>query len=93
MTTDKRIAAARFNAFIDTIAGWQGEFVHLDPSEIFSCYEPEEGHEAACKRILQTIANLRAPVKSMRLAAQVYVDLTTTDDTRLEGEVLGYTYW
>jgi hypothetical protein len=90
---DNRLRSDQFETFINTIAGWQGEFILLDPEQVFGGYEPKGGNEVAVKHILHIIANVRASVIAMRLTAQVYVNLADTDDTRLEGDVLGYTYW
>lgn len=90
---DNRLAFDQFESFINTVAGWQGEFIILDPEEIFADYPPKGGNEAACKRILHTLANVRASIPAMKSAVKVYVDLADTDDIRLEGDVLGYTYW
>jgi hypothetical protein len=90
---NNRLTPLWFEIFINKVADWQGEFILLDPAEIFAGGEVKGGHEAAFKHILHTIANVRASVTSMRLAVEVYVDLANTPDSRLEGDILGYTYW
>jgi hypothetical protein len=88
-----RLRPDQFEAFINTIAGWPGKFVLLDPEQVFGGGEPEGGNEAAFERILHTIADVCVSVPDIKLALKFYVDLTNTEDKYFEGNVLGYTYW
>ena len=89
---EHRIELDQFDRFIETIAGWRGEHLLLDPAEIFDGSAPRGGNEAAFRRILRAIAKVDASSGDIRLAISCYVDLATIDSARFEADILGCAY-
>jgi hypothetical protein len=98
-----RIVAGRFDhekiaGFLETVGGWPGRDLILQPSEIFAFREPakekdpDAWNQVKFSRILAPLDDGVAGLEVFLQEVGYYTGLTTEDPDGLIGNVIGYTY-
>ncbi len=88
----RRIRAGVIDAFVDTIRGWSGDYLLMDPEEVLGeLGDDEERDFESFSRILVAIDS--GDLEAVLATAGRYVGELREDSDKCLVNIVGYTYW